>query len=338
MQRHDYRSRRRSFSGGLLENTPTPPRQHRDKDTRYDSSSQYPRTPPAPPRSRRDSSQGGPRPTLPPSTTKQPNATPNHRDSKRVRDERPEFHVAYEQPIGAHPMPAPGYPGGTPYHHPGLSLPAGFFHGVASTRSSTYYSSPGSQSDGRPLPDRDHHRRSQPSIKDIKTVRALQSPRIIWNIAFPFSSASFDSSSRISLSELDQFATKPSGIDRFVIKFEDSKSQRLVRSFWRSIKISGSRPIEHGGSTVFVVTVRDVLNAVFDFFQIPLSRDEYASLSNDEAQMVLKAQRKRMGRHAYGFGEPLRVDLLGEYLRFEGVQFSSLKDGRIYFSLDLSRW
>lgn len=96
--------------------------------------------------------------------------------------------------------------------------------------------------------------------------------------------------------------------------------------------------MEHGGSTVFVVTIRDVVNAIFDFFQAPLTREEYASLSNDEAQMVLKAQRKRMGRHTYGFGDPLRVDLLGDYLRFEGVQFLSLKDGRLYFALDLSRW
>jgi hypothetical protein len=104
------------------------------------------------------------------------------------------------------------------------------------------------------------------------------------------------------------------------------------------MRVSGSRATEHQGSTVFIVTIRDVLNAIFDFFQMPLTREEYASLSNDEAQMVLKSQRRRMGRHAYGFGEPLRADLLGDYLRFEGVQVASLRDRRIYFSLELSRW
>lgn len=177
-------------------------------------------------------------------------------------------------------------------------------------------------------------------MKDIKTVHALHSPRIVWNIAFPFSSASLDSHSRLSLSELDQFATTPSGIDRFVIKFDDSKALRLVRSFWRTMKVPGTKPTEYEGTTVLIVTIRDVLNAVFDFFQVPLTRNEYASLSNEEAQMVLRSQRRRMGRHAYGhgFGDLLRVDLLGDYLRFEGVQLASLRDRKLYFALDLSKW
>jgi hypothetical protein len=171
--------------------------------------------------------------------------------------------------------------------------------------------------------------------------RPLKHPRIAWNIAFPFSSAIIDSHSKLRLSELDTLATAPA-IDKLTIKFDSSsKAQQALRLIFRAIKVRGSLPYEYKGTTIFLVTIRDVVNTIFDFFQAPLTRDEYANLTNDEAQTVLRAQRKRVGKNAYGiygFGDPLRVDLLGEYVRFEGIRITSFRERSITFGLDLSRW
>ncbi|RXW21793.1 hypothetical protein EST38_g4075 [Candolleomyces aberdarensis] len=214
------------------------------------------------------------------------------------------------------------------------------------TRSSTAYLTPESLPD-RALPpssqgDTAKQRRHQSSsVEDVVIQRSLKQPRILWNIAFPFSSAIVDSHSRLHLSELDTLATTPA-IDKLTIKFDSySRAQQALRVIFRAIKVRGSLPYEYKGSTIFLVTIRDVVNAIFEFFQTPLTRDEYASLTNDEAQTALRAQRKRVGRNAYGtygFGDPLRVDLLGEYVRFEGVRITSFKEKSITFGLDLSRW
>ena len=133
-------------------------------------------------------------------------------------------------------------------------------------------------------------------------------------------------------------ATSPA-IDHFSIKFEHSKTQEPLRALYRSIKVAGSFPHEMSdGTTAFLVTIRDVLNAVFEFFQTPISREEYANLTNSEAQMVHKSQKRRVGRHPYAFGEPLRVDLLGEMTKFDGVRISAVKDRKITFALELGRW
>ncbi|KAF6753378.1 hypothetical protein DFP72DRAFT_901525 [Ephemerocybe angulata] len=341
--RHEHRSRRRSVSGDLLDS-------HKHHAPHQYDYGHY-RAPHVPSSSsrRRDSSQPPPvsRTLLSPrsssftATPTQPRTShlpPNRHDS-RWHDEGNAFQAPYD-PSSAYrglEVPAAGYPGA-----PLFNAPVGFLYGsTAGTYSSSYYTPP-MQVDTRSLPkDRSEPRSSSKqrtsALKDLVVYRPLKHPRIAWNIAFPFSSALFDSHSKLTMAELDQWATTPA-IDRFTIKFEYTRTQQAIRSLWKSIKVRGSCSYTHNGSTVFLVTVRDVVNAVFDFFQIPITREEYALLTNSEAQMVMHAQRKRMGRNAYGFGDPLRVDLLGDYTRFEGVRTTSFTEKAVVFGLELSRW
>ncbi|KAJ2917086.1 hypothetical protein MD484_g3329, partial [Candolleomyces efflorescens] len=236
-----------------------------------------------------------------------------------------------------------GYPAG-PVPSTNLLHPAFMYGASTATHSSPAYLTPESLPNTNLPPTagdtapRHHHQSSSSSVQDVVIQRSLKHPRIAWNIAFPFSSAVIDSHSKLRLSELDALATTPA-IDKLTIKFDSySRAQQALRLIFRAIKVRGSLPYEYNGTTIFLVTIRDVVNTIFDFFQTPLTRAEYANLTNDEAQTVLRAQRKRVGKNAYGFGDPLRVDLLGEHLRFEGIRITSFRERSITFGLDLSRW
>ncbi|TFK19413.1 hypothetical protein FA15DRAFT_601554 [Coprinopsis marcescibilis] len=183
--------------------------------------------------------------------------------------------------------------------------------------------------------------KSRTTLRDVVVNRRLAQPRILWNVAYAFQTALFPTTSKLRLSDLDSPATTPA-LDKIAIRFNHSRVEDACPAAdWGSIKIRGSFPVHHEGATVAIVTVRDVVNAVFEFLQAPLTREEYASVKGVYASILLGAQRKRLGSNLYqiqGYGNPLRVDVLGELTRFEGVSITSAREKRLVFGLDLAPW
>ncbi|EAU90626.1 hypothetical protein CC1G_09866 [Coprinopsis cinerea okayama7 len=180
-------------------------------------------------------------------------------------------------------------------------------------------------------------------LKDVVVDTHLAQPRIHWDIAYPFSTAVFPLRSRLQFSNLDVPATTPA-LDRLTIKFEHSRLEEACPSFplsanWGSIKIRGSLPVEHQGKMIGIVTIRDIVNAIYDYFQVPLSAAEFASVSKEFVPLVLEAQSRRLHSNLYQIhGIPLRVDVMGELTRFGGLRITAVKEKRLVFGLDLGPW
>lgn len=186
--------------------------------------------------------------------------------------------------------------------------------------------------------DKHQHRNAKPtpSLNDVAVDRQLRTPNVHWNVGFPYSSA-VDAQSGMRAMGLNGFATLPA-IDKFSIRFDVNGAQGSLRSFYRSIKVRGSHAHVFNGSTIFLVTQMDVVNAIHGFFQAPITREEYAKLTGAEVKVVMEAQKRRAGRGSHGFGDPLRIDLLGDTVKFEGVDVREIRDRKITFRIKLGRW
>lgn len=149
-----------------------------------------------------------------------------------------------------------------------------------------------------------------------------------WNVAFPSSTATYSSRPP----NLDVAATEPP-LPHATLRFSlpDPHLSELKRS-WETLTIR-ARDSE-------CITIRDILDAVHSYFQLPLQFHEYKYLPLETYHNLLESYTLRINpsRHHHHFGDPKRLDVLLGRTLFDGLKvmkLSSVADGDVRFSMSL---
>ncbi|KIK03652.1 hypothetical protein K443DRAFT_676649 [Laccaria amethystina LaAM-08-1] len=149
-----------------------------------------------------------------------------------------------------------------------------------------------------------------------------------WNVAFPSSTATHSSRAP----NLDVAATEPP-LRHATLRFShpDPHLSELKRS-WEPLTIEASDSE--------CITIRDILDAVHSYFQLPLRFQEYKYLPLETYHNLLESYTLRINpsQHHHHFGDPKRLDVLLGRTLFDGLKVlksSSVAGGDVRFSITL---
>lgn len=159
---------------------------------------------------------------------------------------------------------------------------------------------------------------------DIRLNSFLSDPRFTWNITLPSTTATYPS----RIPNLQLPATEPA-THKLTLRFSlpHPDFSEMKRS-WSSLTVrarDGKR-----------VTIRDILDATYSYFQTTLKFHEYNNLPLDAYQDLMESYTRRLDcqkQGSYLGHDPKREDALLGNTSFHGLKLSSVKDGELKFSL-----
>jgi hypothetical protein len=158
----------------------------------------------------------------------------------------------------------------------------------------------------------------------IRLNSFLSDPRFTWNITLPSTTATY-----------------PSRIPNLQLPATDPPTHKLTLRF--SLPHPDFSEMKRSWSSLTVrardskrVTIRDILDATYSYFQTTLKFHEYNNLPLDAYHDLMESYTRRLDcqKHGSYLGQdPKREDALLGNTSFHGLKLSSVKDGEIKFSL-----
>lgn len=238
---------------------------------------------------------------------------------------------AYLPPGAPHPLPPPSNPFIPASHLIPTRYGSGWHVGPFGTETAPSPYNLGSMASS--LPSLDPHTSRSQLHPDLSVNSPLQ-----WTLVRPPASAKGRMSN--DWENYGKWATDPAFADAetLTVRFDHlSPLFAMWMRAWGPIHITKSR--HSPGGSMKAITVEDVLEGIYAYFQIPLDTesDEYKRLPILDLNMVLSSRYRRVpcdSRIPLG-DVSLRLDTLNGFLDFAGLRVLHVSQDRVALALDL---